>query len=190
MIALALAAALSAADLHIDPKASQPLAQVAADHAPGFCHYRIAANGAPLPDPACTPGAVNPTLTLSVLRDPRFLTGMVRDKLTSAADKRKVYAWYGVEPPKDNDGQNQTCELDHVIDLSAGGADSLANIFPQCQLPTDPLKPVGERWFKLKDRFAEHYMIRQVKSGAIDAAGLAALQKQIAEDWTQLPPPN
>src|ERR1700688_349539 len=100
----------------IDPKASVALAPVAADHAPGSCHVRLAQNGMQLPDPACSPGAINPTLTQAVLLNPAFRTGLIRDHLTSAAAKRKVYAWYGIAPPKNNTGPNQTCELDHVVD--------------------------------------------------------------------------
>jgi hypothetical protein len=31
--------------------------------APATCHYRTAADGQTLPDPACTPGAINPKVT-------------------------------------------------------------------------------------------------------------------------------
>ena len=187
-IILAAAAALvTSPGPHIDPLASQPLAVVAADHAPGSCHYRVAANGMPLPDPLCNPGAINPTLTIDVLRDPTFRTGTVRDKVTSPAKKRRVYEWYGIIPPKNNTGANQTCELDHIIDLSAGGADTLDNIFPQCQRPSDPPVPVGQRWFKIKDAKAEHVLIAAIKAGADDAA-LADLQRRIAADWTQFLP--
>lgn len=33
----------------------------------GTCHYRAAANGQTLPDPACTPGAINPKVTPDTL---------------------------------------------------------------------------------------------------------------------------
>lgn len=173
----------------IDPKGSLPLSPVAADHAFGECHFRTAANGAPLPDPKCTPGAVNPTLTIEVLTDPNFRTGLVRDQATSETVKRKVYGWYGLVPPKNNTGQNQTCEGDHLIDLGSGGADTLANYWPQCQRASDPQVPVGKRWFKIKDANAEHQMIAALKSGLTDAH-LADLQKRIADDWTQMNKPT
>lgn len=189
MIALLLAAQVAVGPYTIDTLASVPLAPVAADHGFGECHVRLAADGQPLPDPACTPGAVNPTLTVEVLRHKDFRTGLLRDKVTSAAEKRKVYAWYGIAPPAHNTGANQTCELDHVIDLGAGGGDGLANIWPQCQLPTDPPVPVGDRHFEDKDRHAEHVMMAAIKAGATDAQ-LADLQKRIAADWTQLDAPG
>lgn len=179
---LAGAVALASSSLSgIDPKASVPLAPVAADHAPGSCHIRFAKNGMGLPDPACSPGAINPTLKVSVLLNPAFRTGKVRDKLTSAAAKRRVYLWYGITPPKGNAGPNQVCELDHVVDLASGGADSLDNLWPECG---DPKVPVGEREFKIKDRFAEHDVMRLIKAGA----DLADIQRRIAADWTQFLP--
>jgi hypothetical protein len=179
-----LASAACAADLsNIDPKASVPLAPHAADHAPGSCHFRLAANGMKLPDPACTPGAINPTLTLEVLTNPAFRTGMVRDKITNEKAKEIVYVWYGVAKPKNNAGPNQICELDHNLDIGAGGADTLDNIWPQCG---DPNVPIGEREFKTKDRFAEHSLIATIKHGA--AGDLLELQKRMAADWTQFLP--
>lgn len=184
LILAAAAALVTAPALHIDPRASVPLGPVlppGLEHAPGSCHVRFARNGMQLPDPLCTPGAINPTLTAAVLLNPAFRTGMVRDKLSSADAKRRVYVWYGIIPPKHNVGPNQTCELDHVIDLASGGADSLDNVWPECG---DPNVPIGEREFKTKDRFAEHDVMRQVKAGA----DLADLQRRIAADWTQFLP--
>jgi hypothetical protein len=131
-----------------------------------------------LPDPACTPGAVNPTITAEVLRDPSFRTGQERDDLTSAARKRVVYGWYGIAPPKDNKGPGQVCELDHLISIGLGGSDALENIWPECG-PADV--PVGQREFKIKDAHAELGLMRQVKAGA----DLGDIQHRIAQDWTQ-----
>ena len=178
IVEILLAAALAG----IDPLASQPLAPTAADHAPGSCHTVKAADGYLLPDPLCTPGAINPSLTASVLLNPAFRTGMVRDQITSEATKRKVYGWYGITPPANNTGASQTCELDHVVDLLAGGADTLDNIWPQCGGPNSASLPVGQREFKIKDRFAEHDVIAMFKA---NPASLADLQRRIASDWTQ-----
>lgn len=184
--ALAAAAAVSAhaAAPRIDPRASEPLAAVTTDHAPGSCHVRHAANGMQLPDPACTPGAVNPTVTAEVLRNPAFRTGQERDLATSAAMKRRVYAWYGLTPPAKNRGPDQVCELDHLISIGLGGADTLDNIWPQCG-PANV--PVGQREFKLKDAVAELSLMREIKAGA----DLRSVQARIAADWTQfLEPPH
>ncbi len=176
---LALAFVASAALAYsIDPRASAALALTAHDHAPGSCHVRHAANGMQLPDPACTPGAVNPTVTADVLRDPTFRTGTVRDQLTTAAQKQIVYAWYGIAKPKGNTGPNQVCEIDHLVSIGLGGSDALENLWPQCG-PANV--PVGQREFKIKDAHAELSLMRKIKAGA----DLADIQRRIAQDWTQ-----
>jgi len=176
----------AAAIAGINPLASQPMHPTAADHAPGSCHTRKAPDGYLLPDPNCTPGAINPTLTVSVLLNPNFRTDTVRDKVTSEAMKRKVYGWYGITPPANNTGQSQICELDHVIDLGAGGADTLDNIWPQCGGPNSASLPVGQREFKIKDRFAEHDVIALIKAGH----NLLDLQQRISTNWTQFITPG
>ena len=85
---------------------------------PGSCRYRYA-HGKPLPDPACTPGAVNPEVTASSLdrticargysarvRPPRQVTD--REKRLSA----RAYGYTG---------SFATAELDHLIPLGVGG---------------------------------------------------------------------
>lgn len=73
--------------------------------------------------------------------------------------------------PINNGGVRQYCELDHLVPLSLGGADTLDNIWPQC---------VPAR-FRGKDR-VERYLVEQVRAGNI---GLDEAQHGIAEDWTQ-----
>lgn len=167
-----------AGNLQIDPRASVALAQTAHDHAPGSCHVRHAANGMQLPDPACTPGAVNPTVTAQVLRDPTFRTGTVRDQLTTAHQKEIVYVWYGIAKPAGNKGPDQVCEIDHLVSIGLGGSDALENLWPQCG-PANV--PVGQREFKVKDAHAELSLMRQIKAGA----DLGEIQRRIASDWTQ-----
>ena len=135
-------------------------------------------NGFPIPDPSCTPGAINPTLTADVLRNPAFRTSCVRNNTTTEAEKNQTYAWYGTPHPEHNTGPTQTCELDHLISLELGGADTLDNIWPQCG-PGGV--PVSQEYFKQKD-MVENYLAKQVKDGSIE---LAAAQKGISTDWTQ-----
>jgi hypothetical protein len=54
--------------LHVDGRASVPLRTVTLPP-PNGCATRTS-NGFPVPDPNCTPGAVDPTVTIVVLRDP------------------------------------------------------------------------------------------------------------------------
>jgi hypothetical protein len=158
----------------VDPTASTPLATATTGTS---CSPRTS-HGYPLPDPACTPGAINPTITLAVLQSGRFKTPCERDRATSAAQKATTYAEYGVPKPGNNTGQNQTCELDHLVSLELGGADTLDNIWPQCGPPGAKLP---QRYFKIKDG-VENYLAAEVRAGAIT---LAAAQHGIATDWTQ-----
>lgn len=141
------------------------------------CHPKIK-HGFPVADPKCTPGSTNPTLTLAVLSDADFRTGCVRDHLSSATAKNKTYEWYGLTKPDENTGSTQTCELDHLIPLYIGGADDLANIWPQCG-PTDVT--LMQRYFKQKDQVEVYIgiMVRKKKIKLADA------QKGMATDWTQ-----
>ncbi len=134
--------------------------------------------GYPLPDPECTPGAINPTVTAEVLSDPGFRTNCIRDGATSSTKKNKTYGWYGIAKPAHNTGAAQTCELDHLVSLELGGADTLDNIWPQCG-PEDVV--LRARYFKQKD-IVENYLAAQVKAGNMD---LREVQRGIAEDWTQ-----
>lgn len=163
----------------VDAMQSQPL--LTSWTAPGTnaCKPMQTKAGLTLPDPRCTPGAVNPTLTITVLKNKDFSTGpCVRDKDTSADAKNVTYSWYGIPRPPGNVGQKQVCEKDHLISLELGGADSLANIWPQCGPDQNAL---NDRYFKRKD-LVENYLAAQVRSGAID---LASAQHGIASDWTQ-----
>jgi hypothetical protein len=135
-------------------------------------------NGFPIPDPHCTPGAINPTVTLEVLTDPNFRTSCYRNGATSAAQKNQTYVWYGIDHPANNTGRTQTCELDHLVSLELGGADTLDNLWPQCGPDGATL---AERYFKEKDA-VENYLAAEVKAGRIV---LADAQKGIATNWTQ-----
>lgn len=160
----------------IDCKASTPLKPATLPPA-NVCPTRMS-NGFPLPDPECTPGAVNPTVTTDVLRDPGFRTCCIRSCATTEQEKAGTYAWYSVEHPAHNTGANETCELDHLVSLELGGADTLDNIWPQCGPDGVSL---SERYFKQKD-MVENYLAKQVKEGKMD---LGVAQKGIATDWTQ-----
>ena len=162
--------------LNIDGTAARPLKDVSLPPEQ-TCKSRLS-NGFPLPDPNCTPGAVNPTLTIQVLRDPGFTTKCVRDTATRPKEKAGTYDWYRIDHPEDNRGVKQTCELDHLISLELGGADTLENIWPQCG-PDGVV--LTERYFKQKD-LVENYLARRVRDGSIK---LKDAQQGIAQDWTQ-----
>jgi hypothetical protein len=157
---------------------SSPLAQVSLPPT-HTCVTRKAANGDfLLPDPTCTPGAINPTVTAEVLQDPQFTTKCVRSHATTDAQKATTYQFYGIPHPPNNSGRTQTCELDHLISLELGGADTLDNIWPQCG--PDGVQ-LNERFFKRKDA-VENFLAKQVRDGKMS---LSDAQQGISSDWTQ-----
>lgn len=174
--AVSAAGSASCGKFDLDSKASSPLQAV--DLPPTAKCTSQESNGVPIPDPACTPGAINPTLTADVLRDPNFTTKCVRNNATSAQQKNGTYQWYNIKHPANNTGATQTCELDHLISLELGGADTLDNIWPQCGPSNVTLT---KRYFKQKD-MVENYLAAQVKAGKMN---LSDAQKGIATDWTQ-----
>jgi hypothetical protein len=162
---------------NIDARASQPLRAVTLPPAESGCHTRLL-NGLPVPDPKCTPGAINPTITAEVLRDPAFRTACVRQQVTAEHEKAQTYNWYSIPHPVNNGRGSQSCELDHLVSLELGGADTLDNIWPQCGPPGMPL---AQRYFKQKD-IVENFLSWRVKRGEMD---LTQAQKGIASNWTQ-----
>ena len=161
----------------LDVKASQSLPGAGGKVAGGQCSTHMS-NGYPLPDPNCTPGAINPSVTQEKLRNPAFTTKCLRDNATTKAQKATTYQSYGIQHPAHNTGASQICELDHLISLELGGADTLDNIWPQCG-PDEVV--LMERYFKQKDT-VENYLASQVRAGAML---LDEAQKGIATDWTQ-----
>jgi hypothetical protein len=143
----------------------------------GSCRVLIR-NGYPVPDPRCTPGGINPTVTPGIMRDPAWRTRCIRDCEESQAKKHAAYRWYRIPSPQHNSGRNQVCELDHLVPLELGGADGMGNIWPECGPDGAAL---SSRDFKIKDR-VENYLADEVKAGRMP---LDAAQRGIAEDWTQ-----
>jgi hypothetical protein len=138
-------------------------------------------NGYPVPDPRCTPGGVNLSVTTEMLRNLEWRTRCIRNCQTSEAEKHVTYKWYGIQKPRTNSGDNQVCELDHLVPLELGGADGLGNIWPECG-PTSTV--LENRYFKIKDR-VENYLADEVKAGRMP---LDTAQRGIASDWTQFLP--
>lgn len=160
----------------LDLTGDKPLAAVTIPPA-GACKVQTK-SGFTFPDPSCTPGAVNPALTLQVLKKKTFKTGCERDLATNPDDKKATYGWYNVTKPANNREPHMICELDHLISIEIGGADTLDNIWPQC----GPKGSTGaNRYFKQKD-MVENYLAAQVRAGKME---LKDVQSGIATDWTQ-----
>src|ERR1700757_1318200 len=83
--------------------------------APGSCHYRVAANGDLLPDPACTPGATNPKVTPDTLDNTICRTGYTKSirpsKKITEVEKQANAAAYSYT------GRLSGVEFDHLVPL-------------------------------------------------------------------------
>ncbi|HZV51576.1 MAG TPA: hypothetical protein VFD49_17640 [Candidatus Dormibacteraeota bacterium] len=129
---------------------------------PDHCQVRPG----PLPDPACTPGAIDPTVTVSELcptphtrarRPPESYTGPL---------KRQLMARYG------ESGSTSGYELDHLVPLELGGAGwDVHNLWPEPGASPNAKDAV------------EDAANRAVCSGRLS---LARAQREIAGDWMAL----
>ncbi|HKF76665.1 MAG TPA: hypothetical protein VKF59_11030 [Candidatus Dormibacteraeota bacterium] len=123
-----------------------------------------------LPDPACTPGAIDPRVTQDDLGTTVCRSGYTRTVRppTSYTEplKRELMLRYG------DTGPLGAYELDHLISLELGGnPTSVANLWPEPGASPNP-----------KDQ-VELAANRAVCSGRMT---LADAQRAIATDWVQL----
>lgn len=146
--------------------------------APGSCRYRTASNGQPLPDPRCTPGAVDPAVTGRTVDQticrPGGYTSSVRppERLTEDAKYAMLRA-YGV-PEADADRY----ELDHLVPLSAGGASDLRNLWPEPNVN----RQYPATAFVHNDKDAvEAYAFTALCD---HQTSVSAVQRAMAADWT------
>lgn len=148
--------------------------------APNSCHYRTAADGAQLPDPACDPGSTDSAVADgnvdSTLGRSGGYTSSVRPPaaLTDTA-KKKILAAYGVPA-----SQSSEYELDHLVPLCAGGASSLANLWPESNVFLPGMGSETSTVHNSKDQ-VEDYVCQAIREHRVL---LSAAQKAFATDWT------
>jgi hypothetical protein len=123
-----------------------------------------------LPDPNCTPGAVDPAVTQDNIDSTICVSGYTKTVRppVSVTEPQKLESMklYGFNDSTSN------YEFDHLIPLEIGGApDDVKNLWPEPHY-TNPSS------FD-KDRF-ENYLHKQVCSGALD---LKTAQNEIATNW-------
>ncbi len=116
------------------------------------------------PDHTCTPGAVFTDATTEDVCVKGY-TATVRN--VSEKTKKQVFEEYGIAYPQPAGAY----EVDHFIPLALGGANDIANLFPEAAAPTPG--------FHEKD-VVEVFLQEEVCSGH---AALAAAQRQISTDW-------
>jgi len=146
--------------------------------APGACRYRAVA-GMSLPDPVCTPGAVDPAVTQANLS--RTLcrkggyTGSVRppQQVTDAFKKvaRSAYS---------SPGAGSDYELDHLVPLGLGGASAAANLWPERNLG-DPRQ--FDRRSSIGSNAKDGVESRLNRAVCGREVPLAAAQAAIAANW-------
>ena len=145
---------------------------VQAQPAAGNCHARGSGLNA-LPDPRCTPGALNPAVTQATLSSTICRSGWTATVRPPASitdrEKRASMRAYG-------DGEDTSAfEYDHLVALELGGAvNDARNLWPE----PDYARRAGF-YLNPKDHL-ERALNRLVCSGAIS---LAQAQRLIATDW-------
>lgn len=97
---------------------------------PGTCSYRPGTGGAYLPDSACTPGAIDPSVSQSnlaetICRPGGYTSGVRPPESLTEAFKRRAEAAY-----RDPVSSSHT-ELDHLVPLELGGASDTRNLWPE-----------------------------------------------------------
>jgi hypothetical protein len=125
-----------------------------------------AAPAAIAPDPTLTPGAVR---TIDVGEICSHGTRELRHWDRERDDR--IMAEYGLRP-----GPHPDFELDHLIPLGIGGADSDANLWPE------PRRSIEPQWnAETKDRL-EWKLHDLICSGQLD---VREAQRMMAEDWVE-----
>jgi hypothetical protein len=128
------------------------------------CQFR---DGGQLPDRVCTPGAIDPAVTQQNIHSTICRSGYTKtvrppESQTERAKFDVAYRAYHVR-------HSATSELDHLVSLELGGANDIANLWPEVGKLPNP-----------KDK-VENDLHRAVCDGK---ASLATAQQAIATDWT------
>jgi len=97
----------------------------------GSCHLRFTPVGESLPDPRCTPGVAVEAVTQQNLHatvcGKGGYTRTVRPpRAVTDAAKKNLLAAYNISRSRTHE-----YELDHLLDLSAGGSTAVQHLFPQ-----------------------------------------------------------
>ena len=118
------------------------------------------------PDPQLTPGAVLAANTATICR-PGYAKSV---RHTSGKLKAWVYREYGISRAHRAGGGHY--EIDHLIPISLGGADVVANLWPE-SWDTQPWNA------QVKDRL-ENFLHAEVCAGRMP---IEQAQREIAGDW-------
>lgn len=120
----------------------------------------------PLPDPACSPGAVLRGVTAAQVCTSGWASAH-RD--VPGSEKAAVYAAYGIASHA-----RGRYEVDHIVSLELGGSNDVANLFPEAAVPRPG--------FHEKDRL-ENFLHDRACAGKV---ALRTVQRGIARNWVAL----
>lgn len=130
---------------------------------PAHCAFR---DHGQLPDPRCTPGAVDPAVTQGNLRSTICHPGYTKTVRPSSSQTDKFK--YEVSYPAYGEPHSTKTELDHLVSLELGGANDAANLWPEYPPTPNP-----------KDK-VENALHAAVCDGKVT---LKAAQNAIAVNW-------
>jgi hypothetical protein len=119
-----------------------------------------------LPDPDCTPGVALSGITAQEICSPEFSASQ---ETSSTGVLEQLYFQYSLIPD-----HTEPYYVDHLISLSLGGSDDMANLWPQ---RTEPRPGYNE-----KNR-VEKYLHEEVCSGRMS---LESAQQQVASNWIRV----
>ena len=142
---------------------------VQAQPAPGSCHV-LGAGLYSRPDPACTPGALNPAVRQGTIEKTICVEGWTETvrppEAVTEPEKRASMAAYG------DSGSMGNYEYDHFVPLELGGAtNDRRNLWPEPGASPNPKDTV------------EDDLRAKVCDGSIS---LAKAQREIVRNWTSL----
>ena len=129
----------------------------------GHCTFR---DHGQLPDPRCTPGAVDPNVTQANLRMTICHPGYTKTVRPSASVTSRFK--YEVAYPAYGEPHSKKTELDHLVSLELGGANDAANLWPEYPPTPNPKDTV------------ENALHAAVCDGRVK---LTAAQNAIARNW-------
>jgi hypothetical protein len=146
--------------------------------APGSCRMSAAADGAALPDPSCTPGAIDATVTQANLSTTLCRPGGYTSSVRPPVGLTEPYKYAAVRAYGDTAAVS-AYELDHLVPLEVGGSSDTRNLWPE---PDDHPSPgVANSKDPVENRL--HDLVCAAVTGG-PSLPLASAQRLIAADWT------
>jgi hypothetical protein len=146
-----------------------------------WCHAS-AGPGGELPDPACTPGSIDPAVTAAVLCAKGYTTRTYRPSSseTTRFKYQQAYPAYGLAP-------DVKTELDHLVSLQLGGSNDATNLWPEpppTPNPKDQAENALHAWVcGCVKSVAEGELSAGCRTPADAQDRLESAQQAIAADW-------